>query len=163
MESSRDSANVFEFYAAMMQKIRDYGGLVINSAPIEPLHIKGLKVNVHFGLHSVENRIFEVTTVNGYKILHTGDNQTSEALPLIENIDILLLNASVNESGATYSSYGMRNCINKLKPTLMIPGHFQELFHDADNHANYKWSFYINNGSLPFAVQVMVWGKAMIL
>ena len=143
----------------LIQKIRAHGGMVIESTPDEPLYINGMKVDVHLGLHNIENRIFEVTTTNGFKILHTGDNQTSEALPLIENIDVLLLNAWVNESGSTYGTYGMRNCINKLKPTLMIPGHIHELFHDVDSRANYKWSFYINDGSLPSAVQVMAWGE----
>lgn len=143
----------------LIQKISDNGALVISTVEGEDLLLNGMKVKVHYGLHSVENKIFEVTTKNGYKIVHTGDNQTSEALPDLHNVDVLLLNAWVNESGTTYSSVGMKNCINKLEPTVMIPGHIHELFHDAGSRAKYKWSFYIDDGSLPATIQVMVWGE----
>lgn len=145
----------------LIQKIKDNGRLVINTVENEPILTNGLHVQTHLGLHSVENRIFEVTTANGYKIVHTGDNQTSEALPDIENTDVLLLNAWVNESGTTYTSVGMKNCINKLKPALMIPGHIHELWHDADSRAVYKWSYFIDNGSLPSSIQVMAWGEVL--
>ena len=117
---------------------------------------------VHHGLHSVENRIFEVTTSNGYKIVHTGDNQTSEALPSIDQVDVLLLNAWVNESGTTYASVGMRNCILKLTPTLMIPGHIHELWHGADSRKWYRFSlFYVDDGSISATIQVMAWGECL--
>ncbi len=143
----------------LIHRIKDHGGEVIENTPDETLYINGMKVDVHLGLHNIENRIFEVTTTNGFRILHTGDNQTSETLPLVEDIDVLLLNAWVNESGSTYGTYGMRNCINKIKPALMIPGHIHELFHKVEDQAKYKWSFYINDGSLPSAVQVLAWGE----
>jgi hypothetical protein len=61
--------------------------------------LQGLRIKAYFGLHSVPSRIYEVICPNGLKLLHTGDNETSITLPEIENLDVLLLNAWVNESG----------------------------------------------------------------
>jgi L-ascorbate metabolism protein UlaG (beta-lactamase superfamily) len=144
---------------SLIQKVSENGGLVINNSSNESIQVDGMHINIHFGEHSVVNRIFEVTTANGYKIVHTGDNGTSEALPDVEGTDVLLLNAWVNESGTTYSSVGMKNCINKLNPSLMIPGHIHELYHDAESRAKYKWSFYIDDGTLPCHLLVLGWGE----
>ena len=144
---------------SLIQKVKQNGGLVINSSETSTIQVNGLLVNIHLGLHSVETRIFEVSTPEGYKIVHTGDNQTSEALPIVDDVDVLLVNAWVNESGTTYSTQGMKNCIYKLEPTLMIPGHIQELYHDVDSRAKYKWSFYMDDGTLPCQFQVMAWGE----
>ena len=75
--------------------------------------ILGISIKAYDGLHSVPIRIFEIVTPNNLKIVHTGDNQTSSALPEINNTDILLLNAWVNQSGSASAVNGMRKCIQK--------------------------------------------------
>lgn len=144
---------------SLIKNVKLNAGLVINSLEQSTIQVNGLLVKIHQGLHSVETRIFEVITPSGYKIIHTGDNQTSETLPIVDDVDVLLVNAWVNESGTTYSTQGMKNCIYKLEPALMIPGHIQELYHDADSRAKYKWPFYMDDGSLPCHLQVMTWGE----
>lgn len=147
---------------SIMQKIRANGKFVIDSDEIDPGFFDRYQVVAHHGQHSVETLIFEVTTSNGYKIVHTGDNQTSEVLPSIDQVDVLLLNAWVNESGTTYSSEGMRNCIRKLKPEVMIPGHIHELWHGPNSRTWYKWSlFYVDDGSISATIQVMAWGEGL--
>ena len=131
----------------------------------DSLTILGLHIKAHYGLHSsVPLRIYEVTTYNGLKILHTGDNQTSETLPDVDSLDVLLLNAWVNESGSATAVVGMRNSINKLDPTVMIPGHIQELSHDyipgnPTSRVPYEWAFEVDDEPLNSEVQVMAWGE----
>ena len=131
----------------------------ISMAAGDSLTLSGLKIKAHFGLHSVPSRIYEVITPDGCKFLHTGDNQTSTTLPNVNNLDVLLLNAWVNESGTTSAIVGMRNCLNKLNPTLMIPGHIQELGHNIAMRALYKWAFEVDDVPITSDVQVMVWGE----
>ena len=136
----------------------------ISMSGSDTLSLLGLNINAHEGLHSVPIRIFEVETPNNLKIVHTGDNQTSLYLPEIENTDVLLLNAWVNESGYTSAVSGMRNCLQKLNPLLMIPGHIQELAH-AYNPSHYasrvpfEWTFEVDDIQLNSEVMVMVWGE----
>ncbi len=125
----------------------------------DSLVLGGLDIRAHAGLHSAAVRIYEVATPSGLKILHTGDNQTSETLPEVSNPDVLLLNAWVNESGLTTAVIGMRNCIDKLKPRVMLPGHIQELYHDPARRARYEWAFEVDDESLDTEVQVMAWGE----
>lgn len=151
---------------SIINKVLDYGGQVINVIDNRPMYIDGISIAAHNGVHSVVNRIFEIITVDGYKIVHTGDNETSEALPFIADVDVLLLYAKTNESFTTYSSVGMRNSINKLTPTITIPGHIHEFGHKADVRALdsgvralYKWSFFITNEWIPTTMTIMAWGE----
>ena len=158
--------------------ILDFGGQVV--APLEDrligydmiyvspgdeLNVAGLHVKVYDGLHGgIPVRIFEVTTPEGLKIMHTGDNQTSETLPAGVKVDILLLNAWVNEDGSAPAITGVRNSINKLTPSLTILGHFQELSHDYDPSSNTsRLSFgsilAADDVPLPGEVSVQVWGE----
>lgn len=145
----------------VLDKIRDRGGVVVTPFDPEQIHIDGLQVKTHYGIHSAANRIYEVTTENGYKIVHTGDNESAEALPFIDNVDVLLLFARTYESGSTYSSVGMRNCVYKLEPAIMIPGHIHEFSHEYVNPIRYKWSFYVDDQWIPSTVHVMAWGEVL--
>jgi hypothetical protein len=55
--------------------VKNNGGYVIWDSEENSFTVSGLHVKRHYGLHSVPNRIFEVTTPEGFKIVHTGDNQ----------------------------------------------------------------------------------------
>ncbi|MFQ5823555.1 MAG: FlgD immunoglobulin-like domain containing protein [bacterium] len=130
----------------------------------DSLTISGLHIKAHYGLHSVPIRIYEVTTPSGFKILHTGDNQTSATLPEVDSVDVLLLNAWVNDSGTGTAVVGMRNCINKLNPTVMIPGHIHELGHDyvpgnPTSRVPYEWAFEVDDEPITAEVRVMAWGE----
>ena len=107
-------------------------------APDEQVTVAGLHVKAYDGLHGgIPLRIYQVTTPEGLIIMHTGDNQTSETLPEGVTVDILFLNAWVNESGSNSPIIGMSNSINKLTPKLTIPGHIQELGHTYDPSSIY--------------------------
>jgi len=159
--------HVDHFDLSIIDRVKNHGGQVISNVDINPMNINGLSIKTYNGIHTVPTRIFEVTTVDGYKIVHTGDNDNSEALPYLVDVDVLLLYAKTNESFTTYSSVGMRNCIYKLTPTITIPGHIHEFgqehdsrAHDNDVRALYKWSFHItNNYWIPTTLQVMAWGE----
>jgi len=134
----------------------------------DTLTLKVLKIKAYAGLHSVPLRIFEVTTPNGIKFVHTGDNQTSLALPTIDNVDVLLLNAWVNESGNASAVTGMRNSLFKLNPTVMIPGHIQELGHsyrpaDPTSRVPYEWAFQVDDELINSEVVIMTWGERYLL
>lgn len=97
--------------------------------------IGDIKVNAYNTLHNAPTQLYEVTTGNGYKIVHTGDTQLSTVFPQLDNIHVLLLNGWINENGYESNLTGMKNALRKLKPDVMIPGHFQELNHARTNAA----------------------------
>ena len=79
-------------------------------------------------------------------------------------MDVLLLNAWVNESGWSSAVVGMRNSIAKLKPTVMIPGHIQELLHvyvpsDPRSRVPYSWALRVVDEPIVAEVQVMAGGE----
>ena len=112
--------------------------------------ISNCTVNAHDGLHSVPVRQFEIITPEGFKFLHTGDNQTSETLPLVTDVDVLLLNGWINESGATSNVVGIRKAIDKVKPKVTLPGHILELGHLGSLHPPISYQSVIDadDGSL---------------
>lgn len=138
--------------------------LVYMSADQE-LTLAGLHVKAYEGLHGdIPVRMYVVTTPEGFTIMHTGDNQTSETLPDGLAVDILLLNGWVNESGSASPEDGVRNCINKLNPKLTILGHIQELGHqynpsDPKSRLSYEDPLAVDDGSLPGEVSVQIWGE----
>jgi L-ascorbate metabolism protein UlaG (beta-lactamase superfamily) len=165
---SHEHDDHYDYYVA--DKVVANGGYVVvpsenstlGNVPMaagNSLTILGLHIKAHYGLHSVPVRIYEVITPAGLKILHTGDNQTSETLPDIDSLDVLLLNAWVNESGGTSSLVGMRNCIKKLIPTVMIPGHLFDLAPDDRWNPLCAWAFQVDDVPLNSEVKVMTWGE----
>ncbi len=140
----------------------DFG--TIGLSPNEEVTVAGLHVKAYDGFHGVPLRIYKVTTPEGVTIMHTGDNWSSETLPDGETVDILLLNAWVNESGTASAIVGMRNCITKLTPLVTIPGHIQELRHDYDplstaTRVPFEWPLAVDDVSVPGQVSVQVWGE----
>jgi L-ascorbate metabolism protein UlaG (beta-lactamase superfamily) len=141
----------------------DFGTIYVS--PGQELDIAGLQTKVFDGLHGViPVRIYQVTTLEGLVFMHTGDNQTSETLPDGVKVDVLFLNAWVNESGSTEPAFGMRNSIKKLGPRLTIPGHIQELGHHYDpNDIKGRLSFMrvliADDVPLPGVVSFQVWGE----
>jgi hypothetical protein len=120
-----------------------------------------LHITEHEGLHSVTNKMYEVVTPEGYKIFHTGDNQTSATLPDIEDVDIFLLNAWVNESGLASHTTGSRNAINKIMPKVTLPGHILELGHHVRGAyvVPYNDVFRVDDIELGSDVYVLTWGE----
>ncbi len=137
----------------------------IPMAADEELTLAGLQIKAYDGLHAdIPVRMFFVTTPEGQTILHTGDNQTSETLPDGLTVDVLLLNAWVNDSGSASPIVGMHNSIRKLSPSLTIPGHIQELSHiydpsDVKSRLSFEDPLAADNGSLPGFISVQVWGE----
>jgi L-ascorbate metabolism protein UlaG (beta-lactamase superfamily) len=121
--------------------------------------IAGLDVTAHYGLHSVTVSQFEVITPEGLKFLHTGDNQTSITIPVISGVDVLLLNAWVNESGSTSSIVGTRNAIEKVKPQVTLPGHILELGHLGANPVPYRNVYAVDDGNLTSEFFIPAWGE----
>jgi hypothetical protein len=138
----------------------DFSQATIKMAAGEHQIIAGLKVTAHDGLHSVPVRQYEIVTLEGLKFLHTGDNQTSETLPKVVDIDVMLLNAWINESGVTSWIEGVRIAINKMKPKVTLPGHILELGHlYSYNAVPYRDPIASDNGSLASEYYVLAWGE----
>ena len=163
---------------SIIQAITGFGGAVvvpsedktigydtINLSPDEEVTVAGLQVKAFDGLHGpIPIRIFQVTTPEGLKIMHTGDNQTSETLPAGVTVDILLLNAWVNETGFESPVVGVNNSIIKLTPKLTILGHIQERSHyydptDPKGRLPYELPLAVDDELLPGEVSVQIWGE----
>lgn len=126
--------------------------------------IRGLDVSTYFGLHSVVNNIYHVTTPEGLTIMHTGDTQHSYYLPDNVPTDILLINAWMNESGSRPAWVGVRNGINRVTPDLTIPGHIHELNHSyvpssPASRVPYEWALAVDDVPIPGDYTVMVPGE----
>lgn len=121
--------------------------------------ISDLIVIAHDGKHSVAVRQFEVRTPEGLIFLHTGDNQTSLTLPVIAEVDVLLLNAWINESGWTTWIEGVRIAIDKLKPAVTLPGHILELGHLGGIIVPYRDVITTDNGNLASEYYILAWGE----
>lgn len=149
-------------YVVVPSEVSNLGN--ISMAVNDSCTLEGLRIKAYYGLHNVPSRIYEIICPSGLKLLHTGDNQTSITLPEIENLDVLLLNAWVNESGSQPASVGMCNSVNKLSPRIMIPGHIQELSHnyvpsDPTSRLPYQSVYQIDDSSVLAKTQVMIWGE----
>lgn len=108
----------------------------------QTVQVRDLAITSYVGEHNVPTLIFEVVTAGGYKIVHTGDNGASTALPQLEGVHLLLLNGWVDGYSAPFSNVtGMKNVIDKLRPDVMIPGHFEELAHPkTDSAGRYRYT-----------------------
>ncbi len=136
--------------------------------PGERVTVAGVDVVAHDGLHSVPLRIYEVTTAEGFRILHTGDNQTSETLPFVTDIDLLLLNAWVNESGQATPMVGMRDSIDFIQPQVVLFGHMQELAHpyEPENlgaRVAYGTPLQVLNEMVLDTAHLLLWGERVDL
>lgn len=147
----------------MEEKIAGYDFVYLS--PDEETTQAGLQIKAFDGLHGgIPVRMYFVTTPEGFTIFHTGDNQTSETLPEGLTVDILLLNAWVNESGSASPVIGARNSIKKLNPKLTILGHIQEMSHtydpsDPKSRLSFEAPLKVDDGSLPGVVSVQIWGE----
>jgi L-ascorbate metabolism protein UlaG (beta-lactamase superfamily) len=155
-----------EVVAPLEEKLSDLD--LVYLSPDEESTQAGLQIKAYDGLHGgVPTRMYVVTTPEGLTIMHTGDNQTSETLPDGLNVDILLLNAWVNESGSASPVVGVRNSINKLNPRLTILGHIQEMSHTYDpsdprSRLSFEAPLAVDDGSLPGIVSVQIWGERCV-
>ena len=152
---------------SVISVVKNNGGHVIWGSAGDNYSILGLNVKVYFGCHSVVNRIYEVTTRSGLKIVHTGDNNSIGCMPVnIDSVDVLLLNAWIHQymNSPSDPGIGMRTFIYEFKPNVMIPGHFHELGHDyvpdyGKSAKPYAWGLAVDDGTIDAYVQVMTWGE----
>jgi L-ascorbate metabolism protein UlaG (beta-lactamase superfamily) len=158
----------FELIASMQKQNKPVvGPAEFQYAPIkmskgESRTIAGLLVTAHDGLHgNIPLRQYEIITDEGIKILHTGDNQTTETLPQISDVDFMLLNSWVNESGTVSWVEGVRYAIDKIKPKLTLPGHIMELGHLGAVYPSvpYRDPIASDNGSLASDYCILAWGE----
>ena len=161
------------FSGSIVNRVKANGGYVVvpsenysignvSLAPSDAVTLSGLNVRAYYGLHNVPLRMYEVTCPNGLKFFHTGDEQTTMYLPYIERLDLLMLDAWINESGSSSAVVGMSKSLDKLKPMIMIPGHIQELNHDGPIHsAIYAWPLAVADASISTDVRVMAWGERL--
>lgn len=160
--------------------IKNHGGAVVYpklAAPkksvsllvdgYETIQIKDLTVNTHAGDHNVPVLIYEVITADGYKIVHTGDNNDYRDLPELDNIHVLLLNGWVSEADKVGASNldGMKNALLWMKPDVMIPGHFEELGHhrfDRTGRYHYTEGLILQNDMTQKSKTiVLTWGERL--
>jgi hypothetical protein len=125
--------------------------------------ISDLIVIAHDGEHSIAVRQYEVRTSEGLRFLHTGDNETYYTLPLVDNVDILLVKASISavSDGEPSRIEGIRESIKKIKPKVTLPGHILELGHlgGVFKPMTYRDVFKADNGKLVSEYYVLGWGE----
>ena len=140
----------------------EFSRVSIGMNPGESRMIAGLAVTAHDGLHgNIAIRQFEIVTPEGLKFLHTGDNQTSETLPSISDIDVMMLNCWINESGSISWVLGVRIAVNKMKPVVTLPGHMMELGHLGSQNppVPYRDPIASDNGTLASEYCILGWGE----
>jgi L-ascorbate metabolism protein UlaG (beta-lactamase superfamily) len=141
---------------------REFSAVSIKMNPGSTWIGAGMTVTAHDGLHGdMPLRQFEIITPEGFKFLHTGDNQTSETLPPVTDIDVLLLNAWINESGTVPSTVGVRIAVNKMKPKVTLPGHIMELGHlwTSILPTTYREAIASDDGTLVSEYYILGWGE----
>jgi L-ascorbate metabolism protein UlaG (beta-lactamase superfamily) len=124
--------------------------------------LEGLSIKALNGYHGdIPLRMYEVVTPDGLKFFHTGDNGTSATVPIMYNLDVLFLNAWVNENGNNWPWVSMRSCMAKLNPKIMIPGHIHELGHIDLGYdpVPYQFVYNITDTSVAGKTRVMIWGE----
>lgn len=121
--------------------------------------VEGLAITAHEGLHSVPVRIFEVVTPEGFRIVHTGDNETSATLPAVTDVDLLLLNGWVNESGTATPEVGIRRSVERIRPRVTLLGHAMEM--DHEHPQTYAAFLRAMAGPHPTQLLVLAWGESL--
>jgi L-ascorbate metabolism protein UlaG (beta-lactamase superfamily) len=132
---------------------------IIQMGPGDEMEIEGLQVKAHDGLHSVPVRMYEVTTPEGLTILHTGDNQTSRRIPEGLDVDLLLINGWINDSGRTPFGGDMPAAIWKVDPDVTIPGHYQEIGHAVSSRVPFGVGLEVDESTIPGDLSIQVYGE----
>jgi len=136
-------------------------------APDDNLTLSGFNITAHYGEHSAPNRIYEVATPEGIRVMHTGDTQGSQWIPEAgtEPVDVMLPNCWIDGLGVkAFSPHGLINAINQAQPKLMIPGHYARFYGNRTNlHlGGYRRALAVPAG-LPAEsetdVQILLWGE----
>jgi hypothetical protein len=111
--------------------------------------------------------MYEVVTAEGYRIFHTGDNSSSYSLPALQGVDLLLLNGWLDNSSTrpVRNAIGMKDAVNKLRPAVMVPGHFEELSHlttGQDGRYRYTDALGLQDSNvLRSKAVVLTWGERL--
>ncbi|MCA9441885.1 MAG: FG-GAP repeat protein [Candidatus Omnitrophica bacterium] len=129
--TSHSHGDHFDF--SILSAVKDFGGWVVvpegfmDWPPgniyldhLDEIDIGGFHVQAFDGPHGDPiNKIYRVTTSQGFTVMHDGDNDTGSALPNDVPVDVLL------------KRYWGGDCpvINRVRPQLTIPGHLGEIGH----------------------------------
>jgi len=151
----------------LQSALRKLGGEVVTTANFAldaTETIAGLEVTANYGQHSVLNYIFTITTPEGLRVMHTGDTQHSRWLPTDQNVDVMLVNAWMNESGSRSATEGVRNAVNRVAPKLTLTGHEHEMQHlyepwNSASRVPYEWPLAVDDEPIPGDYSVMMWGE----
>lgn len=132
----------------------------------QQLTLGGLSVRAWPGPHVAYNLVYEVVTPSGHRVVHTGDNEETANLPELEDVHVLLLNGWTDGDSRPGSHvYGMKNALNRLRPDLMIPGHFEELAHPKSDSAGryaYEGALTLQDSTtLRSRTVVLTWGERL--
>jgi L-ascorbate metabolism protein UlaG (beta-lactamase superfamily) len=127
-------------YPAAALALDAYGNVPL--ADLGTTTLSGLDIYGYHGFHNVVSMIYEVTTPEGIRVMHTGDNDHSGWIPLAGGnpVDVMLINGWINEHGNESATTGMINAVSRAEPWMMIPGHYARF---AGNTAAERsmWSF----------------------
>ncbi|HEV7301106.1 MAG TPA: hypothetical protein VGN72_17195 [Tepidisphaeraceae bacterium] len=105
----------------------------------------------------IENNVYVITTPEGIRIAHTGDNNVTAGLPkagsLNGPIDLLLMKL---EPGNGLRS---KRIVNAFDPRLTLPSHFEELGHANVNGREPFWRGMERVPKLKVPTLMMMWGE----
>jgi L-ascorbate metabolism protein UlaG (beta-lactamase superfamily) len=127
----------------------------------DTLLLSNVHIVAHYGEHSIPVRQYEVTTPEGIRILHTGDNSSISTLPSPEYINLLLINCWIEGWGGHLSPYSLSTAIKKVNPEVTLPGHFMELRHFRGDSDPLHWDdgAWVDLYEVPGDYHVLTWGE----
>ena len=107
---------------------------------------------------TVENNVYVITTAEGFRIAHTGDNNDAKGLPTtkrpIPPVDVLIMKF---EPG----NLKQAAIIPPFKPGLVLPSHFEELGHANVNGREPFWRGMERAAKVDFPTVLMTWGERL--
>ena len=127
-------------YPAASPALDSYGNVPLADEGTTTL--SGFDIHGYHGFHNVASMVYEVTTFEGIRVMHTGDNDHSGWIPLAggDPVDVMLINGWVNEHGNESATTGMTNAVTRAEPWMMIPGHYARFAGNTPAERS-MWSF----------------------
>lgn len=114
------------------------------------------------GSPAVANNIYDISTPEGLRLVHTGDQHSGSGFAgdrvwarslAMQHVDLLMVDAWY---------VGLSELVNTISPRIFLPGHEDELGHAILHRENYSKTYTaLADCKVPFVV--MTWGESFIL
>jgi L-ascorbate metabolism protein UlaG (beta-lactamase superfamily) len=102
----------------------------------------------------VDNNVYVVTTAEGLRVGHTGDNNVEAGLPdpAVTPVDLLVMKLMPGKLGS-------KEILAPFRPRVVLPSHFEELGHVNVNAREPFWRGLERAPGLKKPTLIMMWGE----